>query len=1014
MRKKVIFSRSLWLIVFVAWFGPGASAAPRRSDAAVPKMSQQPPEMLKATIDAVDRLRLDLDKKNRAGRPEPGSVEKQISFTLQEAKVLISLGQAQTLKSTQKGPPAQSQAFGRAQALLSDLLSHPVLGPKLSPQQRGTAHRLRGTAAFYSNDYALAQRDFDRSLVLDPNSPDAPWAAFMAAEEYFEQSDFSRALELYGKVISMSQPGARMADLAAYKRAWCLVNLNRQAEAEVAFVNLVRQTRDKSLGVDASRDLAFFLARVRSEAQLLELYEEKLAVTKERGMAYLRKALATLEQQGRLQAVSPLRDRAFALETDPAGKVAILLDSIQGVAKEYASLVHAQRLLDVLSQAKKIPAEKREPLEAASERVCRVFSETHLGKAKTPERIEKAQLSAMTQKLISEHLRLFPASKRRIQLQEVWLDVCELDANAKCLVSISETMLADPQLQKPEAAAARTHAQDARMLGLEKLAATPEGAGQRKKFMAALAERLADPAAKNAAIAGARLAQIQVEQKQFDDAIETLAAVLRRSPTQEYWYSLKWAQLQAGKTKDVMAEPQSMGLPPLAGAPDPRLRSVLAEASLKLAADARGAGEVTQMGQYILKFEQLANDPAKANVARDEWMSSLFDKKAYPEVIKRLAEFPESWHQRQEAGAFKGRLLLELINAGQLQLIGSWLLKWPASQRKGPEHSLALLGLLYWGGVKSIPADRVRSLDEIQRNVWLSTSVVSNPDWARRYFSQYPAQTPSEKGMDTLSKRLSGLIPVANPAAVPAALPLTDFERAASRIVFNPGGGSRRAPTPEQYTQAVQSLVVAVRAQREAMVPALKGKVGELQVRMLAAQKVLEQRAASAILSSPIPAGVTGPQLEQYQAGIKQLASEFEGQVRELDAAQMKLDSKLGELKATRDAEERNKVLPPLPKPDAIVAPSVFNADSNSRNCVRLVKGGNTWGALMELERLRAAKLAGDDDYWSLRAWVLASSLVGVGERAKSEGLRRYLHDELSDAGQTKLIEMWRREGAPL
>ncbi len=1009
MRTKVVAIGILSLLGAPAQ----VDAAPARADGVVPKMSQQPPETLKATVDAVERLRADLDRQNRAGPPQPARIEKQVNLTLQEARVLISLGQAQTLASPRgKGAPVQDLAsFGRAQSLLSELLNHPVLGARLTAQQKGAAHRLRGTAAFYANDYAAAQKDFDQSLVLDPNSADAPWAAFMAAEEYFEQSDFGRALALYGKVTEKLPAGARMAELAVYKRAWCFVNLSRLGEAEGAFVALVRQSKDDALGTDSARDLAFVLARSKSELQLLEVFDQKLSTTGVRGLAFLRKALSTLEAQGRLQSSSPLRDRALSVETNPAEKAAILLDSVQGVAKEYASLPHAQRLFEVLAAARTIPAEKREPLEAASERLCRIFPETFLGKAKTPEKIDRPVLFRTTQKLLAEHLNLFPQSKRRVQLNEVWLDVCEAEGDAQCLVTVAERMLASAELAKPEFKSARAHAQDARMLGLEKRSTTPEGAAERKKFMSALADRLGDPEAKNAAVAGARLAQIQVEQKQYEDAIETLALVLRRQPTHEYWYSLKWAQLQAGRHKDVLLEPAAAGIAQLSGTPDSRLKSVLAEATLKLAAEARTSGEAEQMGQYVLKFEQITNDPAKVNVARDEWITLLFDKKAHVEIIKRLGEFPESWHQRADAGAFKARLLSELMGTGQLQLIGGWLLKWPPSQRKGSEHSLALLGLLYWGGVKSIPLDRVRTLEESQRNVWLMTGVLAHPDWARRYFTQFAAQSPAEKGMDTLSKRLTGILPAVDPAPGPASLPLTEFERAASRVTFNPAGSSRKPPTPQQYTQAVQRLVIAVRSQREAMMPAIKGRVGELQLRMIGAQKVLEQRAASAILNSPVPPGLAGPQREQYSAGIKQLASEFEGQVRELDSAQARLGQKMGELKSARDAQERSKILPVLASPDRLVPGAMLEPEAVAKNCIRLAKGGNTWGALMELERLRAEKVVSDEDYWRLRTWALASGNGAPGARTQSEGLRRYLHDELLDAGKSDIIDEWKQGG---
>jgi len=999
VREKVTLTSLAIPLLLLASPSSQAADAERASEA-VPVLSQQKPEELRATISAVEALRAQLAAQNK--RPsngisnDPARIQRQISMTLNEANLLIALGQGQVLSRPQSRASAPASApgneLGKARSLLAEMLSDTDLMRSMTIKQQALAFRLQGLAAFYQNDFAGALKGFEASLQKDSLSQDAAWAAFMAAEEHFEESNFARARELYQLVKRLTPVGSKSSELAVFKIAWCAVNLASHSEAEAGFLEIIRKSKDKALIADAVRDLAFVSSKTRTEAQILKLFDS----APECGLTFLKKALSAMESQGKLGARSPLRERVLALETDPAARVILWVESIQGVAKEYASLPHVTRLLEVLKEvsggAQKLPPQKLEALEMASERVCRIFSETYAGRIQSPEKIGKPVLFATVKQLFSEHLKLFAASKKKSQLNSIWLEACELEKDAECLLEVSERNLGDPAL--------KARAGESKLLGLELLSQGPKGASYRPQFMAALAERLGDPSAKNGAVAGAKLAQLQVQDKQYAQAVQTLSTVVRREPTQEYWYGLKWAQLQTGDYAGVMASPQSLGLQTLSGKPDPRLNSVLSEASLKLATQSKASGDVSKMGAYLQQFEKLSGDPAKVNVARDEWIQTLLEKKSHVEVIKRLAELPPSWHQRSEAGAFKAQLLAAVIEQGQFGLIGNWLLSWPEAQRKGQDEALALLGLLYWGGARSISKDRVRALSEAQRNVWLSSAILSVPEWAFEYFRKYPAQTPTEKTMDLLAHRMTGRVSSDDPAHKKApSIPLTEFEKSAAKVTF-PGvsgpGVSKPIKTPVgQYTRMIQASIEKVKKHRSLMVPALKGQVAEVQLRILSAQRGLEQGASDSITGSPLPTGISGAQLEQYKQGIQQLALEFSDQAKELDSARSRIEEKVQKLKQAREQEERDRTLSPLKDRNGLLT------SAPSAGVSRFSQAGNAWGALMELERLQGRKLIAGDDYWRTRCWVLAAS-------PQSPALLSYLYEELSEAGATAVIEAWK------
>jgi hypothetical protein len=178
--------------------------------------------------------------------------------------------------------------------------------------------------------------------------------------------------------------------------------------------------------------------------------------------------------------------------------------------------------------------------------------------------------------------------------------------------------------------------------------------------------------------------------------------------------------------------------------------------------------------------------------------------------------------------------------------------------------------------------------------------------------------------------------------------------------------------------------------------------VAEVQIRILKSQREIEQKAAAGILRSPLPAGLTPAQTKQYREGLKQLAAEYEKQVVELDATQAKIQSKVAEIKKKTDEEEKLKRLMPLSNPDSLIEGVSRRDDEPTRQVFALAEGANSWGALIELERLRSRKLIDDPLYWRLRSWSLV-------RRGQSPALLKYLFDELSDAGQSGLLDEWKK-----
>ncbi|NDD91809.1 hypothetical protein EBZ37_06965 [bacterium] len=775
------------------------------------------------------------------------------------------------------------------------------------------------------------------------------------------------------------------------------------------FLDLAISAQDEALGLDSARDLAFIMARTYPEAKTLEVYDQKLASTGERGKAFLKKALSAYESQGSLGTQSKLRERVLAVEDSAEGRSTILLESIQGVSKEYASIAHAQRVLEVLASIHLIPDSKKGSLEAASERVCRIFSETYAGRVRTPEKIEKPILALTLKKIFREHLKAFPKSKKKALFYKNWLDVCELEKDALCLVRVSDEFLADSISAGAKTSseansatiAAKARAMDARLLGLELLQSGPDSAKYRKRFTDELSARLADPSASNGDLAGAKLAQLQIEEKNISGALSTLETVFKRAPSHEHWYRLKWAQLQNKDYQSVLHGPEVFGIQQIAGSPDPRLNAVMAEAALGMAEVARKSGDLDTMGKSIERFETVSSDQSKVQIARDEWIGAFVEKKSYIEALGQMQRFPDSWHQRAEADLWKKLVLVSLIEKGEHEQAEVLLKIWPETRRTALEPQLDLMVRLYFSGARAIEYQRVHSLGENQRLVWLSTAVVSQPGWTLNYFSRFPAKSGEEKSILRLAYKFLGKEDPLDPARLEheRMAKKTTFELAVAQVAI-PSQSGKNKLSLQKYTQLLQKAISQVKLRREEMVPALKGQPAEVQLRIIESQRGLEGSIAKAILGSPVPGTLKGAELEQYRNGLQELAQEYQAQIQELEKASAKIEEQQKELRLALEKQEGEKTLPALKNSDGLIPDEYTGKDSLMRNVLSMARSGNSWGALIEIERLRTKKQIEGLDFWRMRSWILA--------RSESPFLLRYLYDELQDAQANEVISKWK------
>lgn len=113
------------------------------------------------------------------------------------------------------------------------------------------------------NYLILGQRNqffeyYNRLVKNFPKSVYVIEAQFLLAEEYFEENQYDKALQLYEKVIAARN--VRFLKFALYKRAWCLFKLNQFNKAYLALKEVLKNEINQrvNLSKEVKRDLIIF------------------------------------------------------------------------------------------------------------------------------------------------------------------------------------------------------------------------------------------------------------------------------------------------------------------------------------------------------------------------------------------------------------------------------------------------------------------------------------------------------------------------------------------------------------------------------------------------------------------------------------------------------------------------------------------------------------------------------------------------------------------------------------
>lgn len=976
---------------------PQASATPRtmtkRSSAnPAPKLVVGDEKKLKNSISGFSVI---------ISRTPPGRVRDKL--VLDRAQTYLALAQSKVLS-------AKSEKIGLTQAV-RDLVKYsqqdamtvyqqaPTPGAQGNTQARALACFYMGLGSDFINQVDAATQWFRESLKLDPNSVNAGWMGFYIAESLFENRKFREAIDNYRYYYKYWN--ARTQRLVNYKLAWAYINIDQTDQAQNYFIFLIRQSIHDDIETDAQKDLAFLMTKFRTEDQILEVANTVFRTDEER-LVFLRIVFDQQEAQGLITGRSKIFAKLQEVEKDPVQRIKLKIRALNTVGHGYASAAYFNTFQDIQKTVEKEGLKPRTPafepinapLASESEHIIRTYVDTFSGKIKTSEKTPHAELGNDLKSLFAFYDRYFPDSLVRESVFSLWLDVCIDLKDYVCINQVSLEIAADKRLQKISA-----RAQLERLAALEQLVKTDPKKYMTELLSAASAFVKVHTESPSWLQVAKRLVELQIEQKDTMDAIELMDRIFIREPNQENFYRLQWARFSNEAYELILGDTRGKGLK---DKPDPRLADIYRESSLKMALNARKAGDKDKYASQIQTFMKLSDDPKKKAIARHDYVTFLMEKGEREKVVGILVSLDPTSRCAADYSGILHDLSVAAIKAADFRRVLELI---PPGVCGGSPDLPYLRFLAELSSSPTTEPSKIQNLSGTNRDYILGVLGLTQPSLTIAFFRKYPPATPQERAVALVALRLAkgvwafkatpkerqwlqDLTPT--PAAQEA--PLFPVEEKIASISFPKTGTKKSA---KRFSKELTAIVKMIPAIRESIASTIKGQPPEVQYRILSSAAAMESTTADTIINSPIPAELTEEQLPQYKTGIANLAKGYSDQAAE--------DKRLADLakKVIDDAHAQvASELIGVPDQNNWPWPSQIN-ESSASGFKSLLGTKMTTAQLIVADVNRDEMLKGDKDYYFVRTGIL---LYGN----QSAVMQKYLFQELNEHHQEDVLKKWK------
>ncbi len=967
----------------------------------VQKKDEKAKEVIKP-VTKPNRARLDLTLKddpkkletqikalNLIIKTEPDR-KKKIDLYLRKSYLHVSVAKMFGLSRDKSSGLAGPEKFHLDEA--EKILSFLIKNIKNDKDALGAIYNVMGLVEYEKDQTGKAVELFKKSIELNSKSAQSETMAIFIAEYYFEEDQYEEAIKFYRLLYKQMNPYQRA--LSDYKVAWCNINLRRYDLAEQGFVQIAKENLDKGIVEDSYKDFAFIVTREKDERLVLERARTAFPQPQLR-VKFLYYCLLFYLQQSKDNPRDILFREAFAIQDDPYERSRLFALKVSFEKRDYPTMGVYKALSDLNQHLKSTDPKTRQKflagesmqLEEDSEIIIRLFVDAYTGKVRTKENLPKSYLGKSMVTLIANHLSWFPQTKKYLALYNLWIDACADLKDSACLLGLEKDL-------KPKVTERKEIAEAYRRVKLEVLTlydavyvADPikhEGA-----FMFRLREYVdAYPNDPNTLRIQKRIFSIDFKNKKFKEALTWAQKIYAAEPNAENLQKLWFTHFELGSYKEILESPEA------AKFKTPELMDIRREASLKSAQANATAGNFAQYEADLKIY--LGSNPSeeKSVVVYLDYFNRLLDQKKWDAISNEWTHLPEKVRNRKEFYNFRSRALEQMTAQGLFIKIPGF---WAPTTDKDLNFQIFLNRRALSERITTDEWKMIRELSSTRKNYVMNLLVLTNPIDVNLWLATQKNLTSDEKKILYLSllleKKVSNfvltekemapikeLIPESRRPDSPAKI-----EKELTKLVF-----PTSTMKAERYNKVVEQLVKDIKVVRARGFNSIGKLTRNQKVRVLAQLMHNETDTSRAIVNSPIPAGLSEEQINEYKAGLAELAKEYDLQASEFMKAKAELEGQ--HLKETDPAN----TLPEI-QVDQWDLPSVTAKDV----ALSLFSKVSPMASLIYLDNQLSLKALTPEDYYKIRA----SLLLRI---SNSEAMRKVIHDEWADAKQVALIAKWR------
>lgn len=863
----------------------------------------------------------------------------------------------------------------------------------LSETLKSQVISIRGIIAISLGHYDEGRARLREALALNPKSESAVNLSLYLADDAYYGERLDEALAEYSRLLSVMSPKSKAR--AQYQIAWIYLKKNKPAEAEKILLTLAAMPPQDlgDLRKSVLADLAVTAASLRSDVEVLKMMRGKLTLKTDEEVEFLNQLILALQSEKK--SVSPATyDRMLEIEKRPFERLSLRLQRTRQEHRDSLTEEFSKRFAEMRKDFESHPDAVRADL--LKKLGPEIQAETELMVSRLSDQlslaVRKGEAGASSRHgwatSLKNQMKFLDGTftvKARVELYKLWLDVCAADSDWTCVLERVARVGKDQDL-----AALREQTRLEEITALEALAKS-DPKTYRPQLIAALAAYVGDSKRPEWNSVAKRLIAFYVNDGQSAKALPLLTRVDEVEKTEESYYRLQLARFQDDRDADLVKDDRSKSFP------TKRVTELLRESHLRMAQKAsKSETDFTGYESHLKEYLARTDDESKKIPLLRGYYGKLESKGDFAKLNAELRALSPQRRFHKELQEFPRRSIARLIESGDVSRVPEMIGPLDA----GTPEDLRFTDFLARLSVSPEKEwTRVETLkDPKQKTYVLGLLALGLPEAMEAFNRKHPGSPKDIRDMTFLSLRLRSCDrPLALTDkqrnelgdAVPLAFrpqPILPVEKSIERVKFV----SAKKLT-KSVTERMMKTLDEVRAQRKSVMPALKGQVPAVQIRVLDKAAALEKGAVDMLLGAPLPAGLSDAQKTEYSDGVKKIAEEFTQQNEQFSKA---AEDIRGQVKALEDKERTPVKRPasmdswPWPKNPALTA---FRTRSQS---------ASLFSDLLVLDLLRSVSKMEDSEYWAARSGLLL-------EKSPCPAMVDYVYKELSAQGQQDLIKQW-------